>query len=797
MNLFSESVLNNTAEYLDLIDYYYSYELIRLNKERGVNKFIAGVPDRNITLNENQLTEFKEAFPLILQTQLTFLKYIVSLYKTTPNTFKYESDNFYIVIAMVNPTFNDTAFFLDRKANYKSHIKFMECLNYIEIEKLSNPYYQAWMIYIEYLNFPLSYDESIAVNHTSPIIEIRFIDANTGKEITLNDCTNEKEIIITMPFTSYKWVSELNRQKWLYDPINYKSPDDSIFSDPIYINDNGFISNDTVEDRITKYNRLYNISCTFYDKENEKFSEDGLTYKNFTSDSNYIVFTTTHLSFFATFFKENHMDFVIDSRFFYLKRPQLFKYVPNYTTNYAFYSMIALFAVMILFWVILGCYDYKKYNRQFILSQLKKEIMKQLIPYKKDDDKNVIAKTMVPHQFTEVVTDIGMLNNVKYKKKGKRGIKGKKFYRSRHVTDIDEEDSDGNSNNNSNNNNSSNNSSNDDNVSDYNKETDIYNYKKDILTINKYDGDGNSNESESDKKDNTIEYENKFDLRKRRNFFNKQTVHNPFVFNINIVSNSNNNNNNIHEGKFSDGDINTTDKDKHNKSVDNAEELQITKRKLFIDLNFTYCEFVCFNMRERNLFVTTFVNPSLFNPRWCKLILFTTEITLHMIMASVQLTMDENALIKTKADLLVKIAFLSMLATDGVMYLLAFFFLVPENQIRRLYTLVKDGGQLVVLKEYQAIKRRMCGFIFLGIVLCVCVWTFCFYICIGFVAVWSVQKLEWVVSVIITMFMDFVLFEIIFELIIGIFYAQRHKSEFCTKVCVVLNDLRNYRCLSQ
>jgi hypothetical protein len=301
--------------------------------------------------------------------------------------------------------------------------------------------------------------------------------------------------------------------------------------------------------------------------------------------------------------------------------------------------MITLFAVMILFWVILGCYDYKKYNRQFILSQLKKEIMKQLIPYKKDDDKNVIAKTMVPHQFTEVVTDIGMLNNVKFKKKGKRGNKGKKFYRSRHVTDIDEEDSDGNSNNNNSNNNS-NNSSNDDNVSDYNKETDIYNYKKDILTINKYDG--NSNESESDKKDNTIEYENKFDLRKRRNFFNKQTAHNPFVFNINIVSNSNNNNN-IHEEKFSDGDINTTDKDKHNKSIDNAEELQITKRKLFIDLNFTYCEFVCFNMRERNLFVTTFVNPSLFNPRWCKLILFTTEITLHMIMASVQLTMDENA----------------------------------------------------------------------------------------------------------------------------------------------------------
>ena len=219
--------------------------------------------------------------------------------------------------------------------------------------------------------------------------------------------------------------------------------------------------------------------------------------------------------------------------------------------------------------------------------------------------------------------------------------------------------------------------------------------------------------------------------------------------------------------------------------------------KLYNQLHFSYCEFVCYNVRERNLFVTTFMNPSLFNPRWRKLTLFVTEMCIHMIMNSVQLTQNEQAQIKFKVELLIQIALVSTLVADCVMYLIVFFFIVPEQRMRELFDKIQEGKQLVVLNEYQQLRSRMNGFVFLGFVFCISIWTFAFYISVGFVAVWKVQKVEWVICSVIAFCMDFVLFEIMFELVIGIFYSQRETSETCTKICIFLDKVRNYRCLSK
>jgi hypothetical protein len=52
---------------------------------------------------------------------------------------------------------------------------------------LNNPYFQTFIIYIEYLKFPFGYDQSIYEINTSPLVEIRFLDANTGKNCDLSD----------------------------------------------------------------------------------------------------------------------------------------------------------------------------------------------------------------------------------------------------------------------------------------------------------------------------------------------------------------------------------------------------------------------------------------------------------------------------------------------------------------------------------------------------------------------------------------------------------------------------------
>ena len=181
----------------------------------------------------------------------------------------------------------------------------MKSITYIEVEKLTNPYFQAFLIYIEYNRFPYSYNKTLNPNNTSPLIEIRFLDGITGKDISVSGCTGENAIIIEQPFTSYNWLDELNRQKFLYDPNNYKSPSDPIFKDPIYINQSGYISNDTIDQRIEKYNRLYNISSKYFDTQYLDFNNTGMDYINFTSDTNFIQYSSDHLTKFTTFFEEN------------------------------------------------------------------------------------------------------------------------------------------------------------------------------------------------------------------------------------------------------------------------------------------------------------------------------------------------------------------------------------------------------------------------------------------------------------------------------------------------------------
>ena len=79
------------------------------------------------------------------------------------------------------------------------------------------------------------------------LIELQILDSTTGKFIKVSGCNNQNKIIMHMPFYSYRFLDEFNSQKLLYDPYIYKSPDDPIFSDPVYLEENGKIRDDTIE----------------------------------------------------------------------------------------------------------------------------------------------------------------------------------------------------------------------------------------------------------------------------------------------------------------------------------------------------------------------------------------------------------------------------------------------------------------------------------------------------------------------------------------------------------------------
>jgi hypothetical protein len=357
LNVYPTSIDNNTYEYIDLLDFYYSYELYRLNTKRVTKMYNTGLPYRDLPIDEEDKPEFQQAFEYIHSELISIIHYKCNMHINTQISYTYSSDNFYIEIKSVNPTFDEDEFFEERKNKYRSFPRFMTCLNYIENTRLNNPYFQTFMIYIEYLSFPFGYDEKISENNTSPLIELRFLDATTGKIFDLTECNGPNQINIDMPFTSYRWLDQINKQRHLYDPRNYKAPDDPIFSDPIYINKSGYVSDDTVEQRIKKYHREYNFSCRYYDIEDFKFVDTGVVFTNYTSDTNFIQFNTTHLTRFTTFFVLNNATFKVKGRFFYVPRTELMKWKGNYKGNFGLIVFIILICVYIIFSFVLGCYD--------------------------------------------------------------------------------------------------------------------------------------------------------------------------------------------------------------------------------------------------------------------------------------------------------------------------------------------------------------------------------------------------------------------------------------------------------
>ena len=62
----------------------------------------------------------------------------------------------------------------------------MKFLTFIEEEKLTNPYFKVFLIYIEYNKFPFSKNKTLNPNNKSPLIEIIFLYSKTGKDISVS-----------------------------------------------------------------------------------------------------------------------------------------------------------------------------------------------------------------------------------------------------------------------------------------------------------------------------------------------------------------------------------------------------------------------------------------------------------------------------------------------------------------------------------------------------------------------------------------------------------------------------------
>ena len=369
--------LDKINKIIDLDVFYLNYFYFKETQTKLTKKMNEGYKFRNKTLTKEESLEYKNYIENYFKMIDEDTSYIIQKYQ---NDYRYTSKYFNYYLININENFNDEQFFESLKTviiSYKPTIKFMECL-----KEKSPSSFNYYLNYIEYLVNPLSFDNNFYPNITSPYFTLKIYDEN-GEEINIEDCNSL--IKINMPFNSYDWLNYINEQKWLFLPENYKLEDDPVFRDPILINNDGSISDDTVEERIKKYYRYYNIVGLVYTPNKLNLYEyTTVLFKNIT-DAFFLIFETNHLSGFSSMLIPNPMKFIVDGRFFYLPRYMVLLYLQNHLTNPVFYINFILFMAFLILFLVFKCRDFNYFDELENLDFLIKEIYKNNFGYDQID----------------------------------------------------------------------------------------------------------------------------------------------------------------------------------------------------------------------------------------------------------------------------------------------------------------------------------------------------------------------------------------------------------------------------
>ena len=176
-----------------------------------------------------------------------------------------------------------------------------------------------------------------------------------------------------------------------------------------------------------------------------------------------------------------------------------------------------------------------------------------------------------------------------------------------------------------------------------------------------------------------------------------------------------------------------------------------------------------------------------------KITLLLTEINLFSLFVSLLLTGNEN-ITEEKFFKCCITSFYSFLISNCVIYFLNIFFYFSYKQRKELYDLIINRKQLIILREYEKIKKYNKIFYIFGFIIVIFIWLFSFYCSIGFVAVWKIQKNAYVLCMLLNFLFNFIISDIFIELFIGLIYKFRNEQHF-SKIGEFFNNLRNYRCL--
>ena len=426
-----EMIKNNRYENFFNV-YYYLYEfgirsvnqykINNYNNENSNEKKYDNLLLRNYTMDNIQSDNIKEYFNTIIDG----LNNLVIFYAKKELELKYSNKDFNIYIAIINKVFDFDNYFQDEKNKYEPYINPSLCLNELYSQKLSS------IIYIG-INYKISKyisNYNLYWDNVSPIVTIQFMNKNTKDQLLISNC--DSNIKLYFPVSQYQIVNDINSKRRFVSPENQHYMYSSEFKDPVYIDKEGNVYKSTVNERRRNNLLYFNFSCEeiiYSDIENyyiNNTKSPSLDYNKYTDD-NYIICITSKLvsngfKEFVVEYENLDLNFGINSRFFYLKRFELYKNKNNYIYNpmVYYYSLLFLFGIIIrIVFVIIIKKNPVKYSIQL---NLKKETVKINLPYENIDEFDLQDSLNINEGDKRILNNLKQLPITKHLKENKKGL---------------------------------------------------------------------------------------------------------------------------------------------------------------------------------------------------------------------------------------------------------------------------------------------------------------------------------------------------------------------------------------
>lgn len=730
----------------------------------------------------------------------------------------FRSEFLLVNITHLTNSFEYLNYFSKVKTMYDPYFEMKTCL----VETMKNNYnkrsFKLVQTFVNYFNSPFYYEEDIYHVNAGNLVTINYYDYDEKEQLVFKEC-KDYVVNIYFPVATHILPDFLNNYRNRSDPATQFTKDADIFSDPAYITPSGEIDFSSVEDRRFKWWVPINFTCNFledYTSDSNTiktdFISEGCVYKNYTD--NYFHCQCSHLTNFVANYYVIPVNWFLKSRFFYLIRPELYKWIDNYVSNPALYMFIIVIIIYASIFLIFAMYDCYLRRLNALLNHLKDQVVKMNMPYLRSYNFNIGTIFAMENinrgkRAVEILDDHKRtqpkITNYNFKKDENAlttNIKENEFnlkidnFQMHDVDVMILGDNLGN-----------------------NRQTNLQrvsNKEKSVNFIDNYKNKINKKRDLMDEilgDDNGLNLDEDIEKDNDNDVFSKATQ-----FKNNKITDSESNKQ-FNNYLISEKEVRSYNNPRiiaNNNLVDNfnnleedpMDELPLLNRNItyealiqeFASAQLTTCEFFRINILRRHMLLSSLRYSKAYG-RFRKIGNLCAYLSAVMFGVSNWITFDRKMTLENMMiyplELIKFIGYCSASAIFAsiLIYPIGRIFYINLQEFRDLYYVLISNPGLKIFNAWNKLFHNKKCKTFWGLFLQLITFSISFYVSFGHAAVYKYQNNTWIFGVLLTLILDFFIFEIVWELFIAFMYSKRKQTRNKLKFAEWLNRIRDMKCL--